>query len=321
MPNLAETIAQAALLLRRAGIDDAVAEARILCAALLGIDRAQLLAQDMQEPSATALARLDAALIRRAGGEPVARILGRREFWSLQLDLNAATLVPRPDSETLIDVALTLFPDRRAPLRVLDLGTGSGCLLLALLSEFPFATGIGIDSAPDAVKMAAHNAAQLGFSERGKFVVANWSDADFVKFLHVSFPRRRASNLSDNGSGIEKLDSRLRGNDNNCAFDLVISNPPYIAHAVIATLDRAVRDHDPMAALDGGADGLDAYRSLAKILPDLWRDGGHALFEIGYDQADATTALFHAAGFQNIRLKRDLAGQPRCLALANAHVT
>ena len=285
LPNLAETIAQAALTLRLAGVDDAIVEARILCAALLGVDRAQLLAQDRRTLHPDDHVRLDAALVRRAGGEPIARILGQREFWSLPFTVNAATLVPRSDSETLIDVALTLFHDRRAPLRILDLGSGSGCLLLALLSEFPNATGIGTDIAQDAVKMATQNAAQLGLGTRGKFIATSWSN------------------------GISET------------FDLVISNPPYIASAVIATLDREVRDHDPVAALDGGADGLDAYRALAGILPGLWREGGHALFEIGYDQAVSAAEIFHAAGLGAAQVKRDLAGHPRCLTLCNTHVT
>lgn len=281
MPNLAETLAQAALTLRLAEVPDAVVEARILCAELLGIDRAQLLTLDRRSIHAEDRARLDTALARRAAGEPIARILGHREFWSLNFDLNAATLVPRPDSETMIDVALTLFPDRRAPLRILDLGTGSGCLLLALLSEFPNATGIGTDSATDAIKMAAHNATKLGFNDRARFKITNWAD------------------------GIDET------------FDLVISNPPYIAHEVIATLDCEVRDHDPVQALDGGIDGLDAYRALAKILPALWRKDSHALFEIGYDQAGSATEVFRAVGFESVQVKRDLSGQPRCLVLQN----
>lgn len=284
LPNWADIMTPAALLLRQAGIEDAVTDARILCADLLGIDRVMMLTHAQRVPTADELARFDAAIARRAKGEPVARILGRREFWSLPIALNAATLVPRPDSETLIDVALTCFPDRRAPLRFLDLGTGSGCLLLALLSEFPNATGLGTDIAPDAVTMATHNAAQLGFSERGKFVRADWN---------------KAAEIPQSQDG----------------FDLIIANPPYIARDVIATLDRDVRVHDPMAALDGGIDGLDAYRTLAKILAGLWRDGGCGIFEIGYDQADTVTQIFRHAGLHSIQLKRDLAGHPRCLLI------
>jgi release factor glutamine methyltransferase len=316
LPNWADIIAQAALLLREAGVEDAIIDARILCAAILGIDRVMLLTHDQRVPTTDEMARFEAALARRAKGEPVARILGHREFWSLPIALNAATLVPRPDSETLIDVALTLFPDRRAPLRFLDLGTGSGSLLLALLSEFPNATGIGADIAPDAVKMATHNATQLGFAERGKFIVADWNEPNFTN--HPSFPRKRESRSVESAANGEKRDSRLRGNDDtlNC-FDLVISNPPYIAHDVIATLHRDVRDHDPMAALDGGTDGLDAYRALAKILPSLKHSDGYGVFEIGYDQADTVADIFRNTGFDSLQLKRDLAGQPRCLLIGH----
>jgi release factor glutamine methyltransferase len=187
-------------------------------------------------------------------------------------------------------------------------------LLLALLSEFPNAAGIGVDIDSDAAKMATQNAAQLGFSERGKFIVADWNEPDFTK--HLSFPRKRESRFVAIGASEEQRDSRLRGNDENeNGFDLVISNPPYIAHNVIATLDRDVRDYDPMAALDGGADGLDAYRALAKILPTFWCDGGYGLFEIGYDQATTVAEILSNAGFSSTQLKYDLAGQPRCLLI------
>ena len=408
MPNLAEQLVAVTQILRLAGIAEPGTEARILCAGMLGIDRAQLLTGSARILSMEECAALDAAVARRSRGEPVARILGRSEFWSLPIQVNEATLAPRADSETLIDAALVLFPDRRAPLRILDLGTGSGCLLLALLSEFPLAAGIGVDIAPEAARMAAHNAAQLGFENRVAFRVADWNEARFAQSICTKMTEQSQSKNGDiplplgkkleNFHGEEKIHSTVErcysppleggvrggvrggvGNGGNrlvssivdssptkakvlaeaktklsyplpqgernsllppnyCEnisgedaaqegtiglegkFDLIIANPPYIAYDTIAALDREVRDYDPHAALDGGADGLDAYRVLAKILPDLWRAGGRAVFEIGFDQALSVEEVFRNAGFDRIQLKRDLAGQPRCVVIENSIV-
>ncbi|MEJ0061643.1 MAG: peptide chain release factor N(5)-glutamine methyltransferase [Alphaproteobacteria bacterium] len=283
MTALQAKIGSAAQILRDGGIEEAGTDARILCAALLGLDRARLLTEGGRILSAEESAAIDDAIMRRAGGEPVARILGKKEFWSMEFAVNGATLIPRADSETLIDAVLALYPDRRAPLRILDLGTGTGCLLLALLGEFPFASGIGTDIAPEAVALAGQNAERLGFKERAEFKAGDWADG-------IAAP-----------------------------FDLIISNPPYIPNADIAALDRDVRDYDPLLALDGGADGLDAYRALAKIIPGLLKSGGHAVIEIGYDQGLSAADIFTKVGFPPPKLRRDLGGQPRCLVVA--HVT
>lgn len=286
MLKLADKLTQAAIALRAVAIDEPLTEARVLAAGILGWDRARLLAEQERALSSEEETAIDAAVARRVQGEPAARILGRREFWSLDIAVNEATLIPRPDSETLIDAALALFPDRRVALRILDLGTGSGCLLLALLSEFPCASGLGVDCSEGAVAAAKANAARLNFEPRAVFAVGDWNDPDFCP--------------------------RLAGKG---GFDLIISNPPYIARDAIEGLQREVRDYEPLPALDGGEDGLDAYRALAPILPHLCRPDGKAVLEIGFDQAIAATEIFRQAGFNAVRLKRDLAGRPRCLVV------
>lgn len=287
LPSLSEFRAQATHALRAAGLDEPQHEASFLLAGVLGMDRTVMLAQSEHALTTDEQARLTAALVRRGAGEPLARILGAKEFWGLNFDLNAATLVPRPDSETLIETALEYFPDKQAPLHVLDLGTGSGCLLLSVLHELPQATGLGIDVAPDAVTQAAANADRLGLAARTAFMVADWHEANFIKQLPAS------------------------------PFDLILSNPPYIATPVIRNLQREVRDHDPALALDGGADGLAAYRRLAELLPLLLTLQGIAILEIGYDQGETVLALCRAAGFTPT-LRHDLAGQPRCVILKRA---
>lgn len=280
MPSLSEALTSAVATLKTAGITEATTDACILTAAALGLDRIALLTTGERALSADEAARIHAAIARRAAHEPVARILGRREFWGLDFSLNNATLVPRPDSETLIEATLAVLPDKQAVLRILDLGTGSGCLLLALLHEFPHATGLGVDCAPDAVTQATTNAEALGLASRTRFKIADWNKADFMKA--VAPP-----------------------------YDLIISNPPYIPSKVIPTLDAEVRDYDPAAALDGGADGLDAYRTLRALLPTLIHATTIALFEIGYDQGATVPALFRDQ--YETRLQHDLAGQPRCV--------
>jgi release factor glutamine methyltransferase len=215
--------------------------------------------------------------------EPVAYILGRREFWSLEFRVSPAVLIPRPDSETLIEAALGLYPDAGAALRVLDLGTGSGCLLLALLSERPNATGTGFDISAAALDVARSNAAALGLSSRARFAQGDWAD------------------LADGLDG--------------APFDLVLANPPYIPDPECLSLDRDVRDHEPHLALFGGADGLDAYRAILEILNYVLVPRGIALFEIGAGQTEPVSTLAGQAGYAVTGLFRDLAGHPRALAM------
>jgi release factor glutamine methyltransferase len=277
MSSLTKALCTAVRILHEAGIEEAELDAKLLAAYSLKTDRMGMLLQGGRELTAEEREQYAQLIKRRAEHEPVGRIMGNSEFWGLNFGLNAATLEPRQDSETLIEAALDLYPDHRAPLRMIDLGTGSGCLLLTVLSEFPHATGIGTDAAAAAIDQAISNAETLGLHTRAKFIETSWA------------------------SGITEQ------------FDLVVSNPPYIASAEIETLMPEVRRHDPRAALDGGADGLDAYRAIAEILPHLLKPTGHAVLEVGHDQAQAVMALLQSMGLKNIRTRRDLAGIERCV--------
>jgi len=273
MTTLAAFLERATAALASAGLSDPRQEARWLVDALLGerrLDGARRL-------SAEEVARLEAALGRRAAREPLDRILGEREFWSLTFRLSPATLSPRPDSETLVEAALELLDDRARPWRLLDLGTGSGCLLLALLSELPSASGLGIDLSPEAVATAAGNAARLGLADRARFLVDDWGAA-------------------------------LTG-----PFDLLVSNPPYIESAMIERLEPEVRGSDPALALDGGADGLAAYRAILPQARRLLARGGALVLELGQGQAPAVLALAAAAGFTHLSVRNDLGGIARAL--------
>lgn len=265
------------------GIESPELEARILLAHALGCERAELLARgdDLVTPSAARAAT--GLLLRRISGEPVARILGHREFWSLDFLLSPDTLVPRPDTETVVEEALSLFPDPQAPLRILDLGTGSGAILAALLAERPAAFGVGVDRAEGAARTAQDNLAHAGLADRGCVVVGDWG-------------------------------ASLSG-----GFDLVVSNPPYIVHGAMAGLPREVRLHDPVLALDGGEDGLDAYRIIASDLRRLLAPRGAAVFELGMGQEAEVAAIAQAEGLKVAGPARpDLAGIPRALTARRA---
>jgi release factor glutamine methyltransferase len=263
---------------RAALIETPELDARVLTGHALGLDHTRLVAaaaRPLGEMEAAQLAALEA---RRLAGEPVARIVGRREFWGLPFCVTPAVLVPRPETETVVELALELIGDRTRRLRVADLGTGSGAILLALLSELPNATGIGTDIDQDALETARRNAEALGMAKRTEFLVG-----DYGKMLEPP-------------------------------FDLVVSNPPYIATCEIATLARDVRDHDPRHALDGGADGLDAYRSLATDARRLV-GAGHLVVEIGAGQRDEVVALFSARGLAIAGVRHDLSGIARAVAV------
>lgn len=251
-------------------------EARLILAHALGCDAAALWARDVV-PLEPALA----LATRRAAGEPLAYITGRREFWSLDLAVTPATLIPRPDTETLIEAALRRCPDRSRIKTILDLGTGTGALLLAALSEFPDATGLGIDSIPEAAALARANADRLGFGTRARFFAGDWAEA---------ITRR---------------------------FDLILANPPYIPHADIATLMREVAAHEPLSALDGGIDGMVAYRRIIADLPRLLAPEGVAIIEAGIGQAEAIIALAAHHGLAAAS-HADLAGVPRAIVMADA---
>ena len=273
---VAEAIRDGAAALAEAGIDGPRLEARLLLAEALGEAPARLLLDPARLVETAPYAAL---LARRAAHEPLALILGRREFWSLEFEVSPATLIPRADSETLVEAALEARPARAGVASVLDLGTGTGCLLLACLSEFPGAWGLGVDRSAAACALAARNAARLGLAGRAGFVCADW-------------------------------DAPLAGR-----FDLVLSNPPYIESAVIAGLMPEVALHEPRSALDGGVDGMDCTTHVITRLPHLLAPGGVAVIELGVGQARAARHVAVAAGFEAATVRADLGGVARALVL------
>jgi release factor glutamine methyltransferase len=271
-----------AVRLKIAAIESADLDARLLTGHALGLDLTGLILAAQRQLTPGESARIEEFARRRLAGEPVARILGEKEFWGLPLQLSSATLVPRPDTETVVELALELLRaggnlDR--PLRIADLGTGSGAILLALLSELPAAQGFGTDISEGALQTAGANAARAGLSDRATFVACDYA-------------------------------SGLTG-----PFDLIVSNPPYIRSADIAGLATEVRNHDPLAALDGGADGLDAYRVLIPQAAGLLAPRAALVVEAGEGQSAQIQALMTAAGLMPvIAPKADLAGLLRAVA-------
>lgn len=262
--------------LAEAGIENAAREARLLLNLALGREPNALLSPETAIACADA-ERLQVFVKRRASHEPYSRIAGRREFWSLPFLLSPDTLDPRPDSETLIETALARIPDRAVPLSVIDFGTGTGALLLALLSELPNARGLGIDRAPGAVVTARQNAAALGLSARARFADGDW------------------------GKGLSEK------------ADVILANPPYIPSDHLADLPADVARFDPGLALDGGPDGLDAYRDLAPDVARLLTPGGFAVCEIGAGQGPAVALVMANVGLETVAKQCDLAGIERCL--------
>ncbi len=279
-PTFGEALCQAGAALRAAGIADPRMEARLLLGAVAALDAAALLARRHHALPADLDTRFRTALARRAGGEPMAHITGRQGFWTLDLAVSPATLIPRADSEAVVEAALAACPDPARPLRVLDLGTGTGCLLLAVLAERRASFGVGIDLSPAAAALAAGNAAAHGLADRAAFLAGDWAAA---------------------------IASR---------FDLVLSNPPYIESAAIPGLMPEVARHEPVRALDGGADGLDAYRAILAALPCLLAEGGAAVLEIGQGQGPAVAAIGAASGLVLCDTRADLGGIDRAQVFA-----
>ncbi len=273
--TVADALRRGAARLAAAGVDTPALDARLLLAHAAGRDQSTLLRDRGAVVDGGAY---QALLDRRAAREPVARILGRQGFWTLDLEVSADTLVPRPDSETLIEAALAARPGRDRVRRVLDLGTGTGCLLLAALSEFPQAWGLGLDRFPATAAVARRNAAAAGLAGRASVVAGDWA-------------------------------APLAGR-----FDLVLSNPPYVARPDLARLMPEVALFEPPRALDGGEDGLDAYRALLRALPGLLAPGGLAVFELGAGQAGPVAAMARAEGF-GTAVRADLGGVDRALLL------
>lgn len=259
-----------------AGIDAVATEARLLVGHVTGLSASGLIAQ-ARAPLGAAAERLTSLVKRRLAGEPVARILGAWEFHGLPFTLSPATLIPRPDTEVLVDLALGWLGDRAA--WIADIGTGSGAILVATLHGAAGARGVGVDLAFEAIITARANAVANGVADRAHFVAGDLAAA-----------------LAPG------------------AFDLVVSNPPYIASAVIDTLAVEVRDHDPRLALEGGADGLDCYRRLIPEMFKALKPGGRGAVEIGFDQGAAVVALMRAAGFDEVAITGDLSGHDRVVS-------
>ena len=278
MTSIETALRDAAAMLSAAGIENPRLEARLLAAHVLDFSPAQVFARADQDMDDACRDTFDAVVARRCAGEPIAHITGSREFWSLDFQVSAATLVPRPDTETVVELVMDLYKVRAHPRTILDFGTGSGCILLTLLTCFPDAAGTGIDVSADACAVARENARRLGLENRTDIGNASWAD------------------------GVAS------------GFDLIISNPPYIPSADIAGLAPDVRDHEPLAALDGGADGLDAYRALLPLCAVSLSDTGVLVVEIGIGQEADVTQLAIAAGLSPGPSRRDLAGVERALS-------
>jgi len=259
-----------------AHLDSPARDARDLMLHVLGIDAAALIATERDPLTGEQAARFEAVVARRAAHEPVSKIVGLRAFHGLDFAVTRDVLDPRADSETLIDAALELAGDAT---RILDLGTGSGCLLLTLLHRLPGATGLGVDASEAALEVARHNAERLHLSEKARFIRSDW---------------------------LEKVDG---------TFDLVVCNPPYIGERERGTLSDDVLLWDPEEALFADEDGLAAYRTIASTLSRAFSETGTAFFEIGSGQEEAVSRLFAACGFGNITFRRDIAGIRRCMIL------
>jgi release factor glutamine methyltransferase len=273
--NLVQAWGSAKKRLEAAGLSGPVMDARLLVEAAADVTRTDIVTDPHRPLTAEQEARLDEYLGRRERREPVSHILGRKGFWKIMLRVTPDVLTPRPDTETVVEYALRGFPEH-APWRILDLGVGSGAILLALLAERPAARGLGVDVSEEALAVARDNAAALGLAGRCAVLRGDWTT----------------------------------GLDSN-AFDLVVANPPYIAADVMETLEPEVRDHEPRLALEGGADGLDHYRVLAPEILRVLKPGGPFAVEIGYDQSEAVEALFREAGAFNVTTIRDLGDRDR----------
>jgi release factor glutamine methyltransferase len=273
--SIAEAVRDGAQVLATAGIENPRLESRLLLAHALGRSSDALI-RDLREQAPPS--DFVSLLARRAAREPLAFILGWREFWSLRFQVSPATIIPRPETETVMEAALALYPAGQFPGRILDLGTGTGCLLLAFLHDRPGTFGVGVDRSEAAARLARWNARALGLAARSAFVCGDWADA-------------------------------ISGQ-----FDLVLSNPPYITTPDLATLMPDVALYEPRFALDGGCCGLTAYHAILHALPRLLTPAGVAVLELGAGQSEAVGGIAAAAGFR-LETRRDLSGTPRAMIL------
>ena len=284
--TLERTVRRLAASFRSAGLEQPARDARLIVAAVLDLDQVAMLRAPDRMLSAPEIDAAERMAARRLRHEPVSRILGRRWFHGLEFEIDPSTLDPRPETETLVEGVLTRLRERispeAAPLRILDLGSGSGAILIALLAALPTATGLGTDISRQALDVARRNALQHGVADRADFRNADW----FV--------------------GVERA-----------TYDVVVANPPYIPSDDVAALDRDVRDFDPLTALDGGRDGLNAYRALTAGVSAYLAPTGLLVMEVGADQAEAVSRLCETAGLRpepDLALWRDLSGHRRCVA-------
>lgn len=261
--------------LKAGAIDSPSIDARLLLEVATGASRTDILTDPYRALTPDQQATLDGYVQRRLRREPVSRILGKKGFWKIMLTVTPDVLSPRPDTETILDVVMLAFPPHQA-FEMIDLGVGSGAILLAILAERAGAKGAGTDISSEALAVARENAANLGLDGRSTFIRTEW-----------------AAGFADHG------------------FDLVVSNPPYIPSGDIPGLDPEVRDHDPILALDGGPDGLEAYRELAPEIMRILKPGGVFAVEIGWDQGPQVKALFEAAGFEGVIVVKDLSDRDR----------
>jgi len=275
MSAVRDALTRGAARLTEAGVDSARLDARLLLGFAMDIAPENLLvARDMTEEH---LAYFEALISRRESREPLAHIVGQKEFWSLDFEVGPGVLIPRPETETLIEEALRDFPDRDAPLDIADLGTGSGCLLIAFLESYPNAKGVGIDRSADALAWARRNATRHGVGDRCVLSQSDW-----------------ATNVAP-------------------TFDVVLSNPPYVTERELAEASPEILRYEPRDALVGGVDGLNAYRELAPVIAGRLRPGGRAYLEIGSTQAEDVTSVLERDGLRVVRIAADLAGHPRCV--------
>lgn len=279
--TIGEALADAVEQLEEAGVDSAHLDARLLLARVLGVSRAYLTMHADAYLSDAELMGFESLLERRIAREPMAQILGEREFWSLSFRVTSDTLDPRPDSESIIEAVLRYVPNKQSRLLMADFGVGSGCLLLSLLSEYPQAHGLGVDMSEAALDVAEKNAHSLGLSTRATFHKTSWGEGVIGR------------------------------------YDVIVSNPPYIREADMETLEPEVTEYEPHSALVGGKDGLDAYRALLPDVKRLLAPRGVAVLEFGQGQAADVTALAEANGLRLIETCKDLAGIERCVVLAH----
>jgi len=280
--TVADTVSEATLRLLAAGVETARLDAELLLAHLLKYERMALLMRTEPLDRATVHA-LEKIISRRADGEPVAYIIGVQAFWQHDFNVNTHTLVPRQDTETLVEVVLRGLSSVKAP-NILDMGTGSGCILLSLLAEFESATGVGLDISAEALAVAEKNASKIDLSDRAEFLQSDWFDS-------LKPGERR--------------------------FDSIVCNPPYIPSQDIKGLMKEVRMHEPCAALDGGLDGLGPYRVIAKEASAHLVPGGLLAVEVGTGQAQEVAAFFEASGFNQVEIFKDLPGLDRVVSARN----